>query len=269
MFLIATVATIALSMDYNARQGITAGESHVLLLFATSGMMTLAAARDLMIVFLGIEIMSVAVYVLAGLNRRSERSAEGAIKYFLLGAFSTAFLLYGIALVYGATGTTNLATIGDRVRELGLADNAFIVVGVALLLVGFGFKVAAVPFHMWAPDVYEGAPTPINRVHGRSGEGRSFRRIPPRVARGVPRAWRKLAWSSVVAGCGDDDRRQSRCARSEEHQANARLLEHRACRLHPRCDCHRHSCRNVGVHVLSARLHARDVRRVRGNHRSG
>ena len=160
VFLVATVATIALSMDYNARQGITAGESHVLLLFATSGMMTLAAARDLMIVFLGIEIMSVAVYVLAGLNRRSERSAEGAIKYFLLGAFSTAFLLYGIALVFGATGTTNLATIGDRVRELGLAGNAFIVVGVALLLVGFGFKVAAVPFHMWAPDVYEGAPTP-------------------------------------------------------------------------------------------------------------
>jgi NADH-quinone oxidoreductase subunit N len=160
VFLMATIATIALSMDYNARQGIIAGESHVLLLFATSGMMTLAAARDLMIVFLGIEIMSVAVYVLAGLNRRSERSAEGAIKYFLLGAFSTAFLLYGIALVYGATGTTNLAVIGARVRELSLVGNTFLIVGIALLLVGFGFKVAAVPFHMWAPDVYEGAPTP-------------------------------------------------------------------------------------------------------------
>ncbi|HZK78504.1 MAG TPA: proton-conducting transporter membrane subunit, partial [Gemmatimonadaceae bacterium] len=104
VFLVATIGTIALSMDYNAKEGITAGESHVLLLLATSGMMTLAAARDLMIVFLGIEIMSVAVYVLAGLNRRSEKSAEGALKYFLLGAFSTAFLLYGIALVYGATG---------------------------------------------------------------------------------------------------------------------------------------------------------------------
>lgn len=161
VFLLATVGTIALSMDYNARQGITAGESHVLLLFATSGMMTLAAARDLMIVFLGIEIMSVAVYVLAGLNRRSERSAEGAIKYFLLGAFSTAFLLYGIALVYGATGTTNLATIGARVHQLALTSNPLLIVGIALLLVGFGFKVAAAPFHMWAPDVYEGAPTPI------------------------------------------------------------------------------------------------------------
>ncbi len=161
VFLIATMGTIALSMDYNARQGITAGESHVLLLFATSGMMTLASARDLMIVFLGIEIMSIAVYVLAGLNRRSERSAEGAIKYFLLGAFSTAFLLYGIALIYGATGTTNLAAIGSRIHVLMLGNSALVVVGAALLLIGFGFKVAAAPFHMWAPDVYEGAPTPV------------------------------------------------------------------------------------------------------------
>jgi NADH-quinone oxidoreductase subunit N len=161
VFLIATIGTIALSMDYNARQGITAGESHVLLLFATSGMMTLASARDLIIVFLGIEIMSIAVYVLAGMNRRSERSAEGAIKYFLLGAFSTAFLLYGIALIYGATGTTNLSAIGSRIHVLALGNSALVVIGAALLLVGFGFKVAAAPFHMWAPDVYEGAPTPV------------------------------------------------------------------------------------------------------------
>ena len=161
VFLVATIGAIALSMDYNARQGITAGESHVLLLFATAGMMTLAAARDLIVIFLGIEIMSIAVYVLTGLNRRSERSAEGAIKYFLLGAFSTAFLLYGIALIYGATGTTNLAAIGSRIHELRLAGSSLIAIGGALLLVGFGFKVAAAPFHMWAPDVYEGAPTPV------------------------------------------------------------------------------------------------------------
>ncbi|MFN2603241.1 MAG: NADH-quinone oxidoreductase subunit N [Gemmatimonadaceae bacterium] len=161
VFLVATIGTIALSMDYNARQGITGGESHVLLLFATAGMMTLAAARDLIIIFLGIEIMSIAVYVLAGLNRRSERSAEGAIKYFLLGAFSTSFLLYGIALIYGATGTTNLVVIASRVHELKLAGSALLAVGGALLLIGFGFKVAAAPFHMWAPDVYEGAPTPV------------------------------------------------------------------------------------------------------------
>lgn len=161
IFLIATIGTIAMSLDYNAREGITAGESHVLLLLATSGMMMLAAARDLIIVFLGIELMSVAVYVLVGINRRRERSAEGAIKYFLLGAFSTAFMLYGIALVYGATGATNFAVIGENIVRLKLATSGLLLVGIALLVVGFGFKVAAAPFHMWAPDVYEGAPTPI------------------------------------------------------------------------------------------------------------
>jgi NADH-quinone oxidoreductase subunit N len=159
--LVATFLAIALTMEYNGREGITAPETHVLMLFATSGMMLMAAARDLMIVFLGLEIMSVSVYVLAGLNRRSARSAEGALKYFLLGAFSTGFLLYGIALVYGATGTTTLTAIQRHIAAYGLAESPLLLTGLGLLLVGFGFKVAAAPFHMWAPDVYEGAPTPV------------------------------------------------------------------------------------------------------------
>ena len=161
VLLLATAGTIALSMDYNERELITAGESHVLTLFATSGMMILAASRDLMLVFLGIELMSVAVYVLAGMNRRSAKAAEGALKYFLLGSFSTAFLLYGIALVYGATASTNLQTIANRIAEMSLMTNPMLLIGLAFMLIGFGFKVAAVPFHMWAPDVYEGAPTPV------------------------------------------------------------------------------------------------------------
>jgi NADH-quinone oxidoreductase subunit N len=161
VILLGTVFAIALSMDDNMRTGITAAESHVLILLASSGMMLLAAARDLMIVFLGIELMSISVYALAGIDRKSERSAEGALKYFLLGAFSTAFLLYGMALVYGATGTTNLTVIAGRIATFHLGTSPLLIAGIALMLVGFGFKVATVPFHMWAPDVYEGAPSPI------------------------------------------------------------------------------------------------------------
>lgn len=202
VFLLATIGTIALSMDYNSKEGITAGESHVLLLLATSGMMTLAAARDLMIVFLGVEIMSVAVYVLAGLNRRSEKSAEGALKYFLLGAFSTAFLLYGIALVYGATGTTNLTLIGTRVAQVGLSSNAMLVVGIAMLIIGFGFKVALAPFHMWAPDVYEGAPTPITAYMAagvKAAAFAAFLRVWLEAFSGVTSSWHGPIWWLAVA----------------------------------------------------------------------
>src|SRR5687768_9833787 len=111
-------------------------------------MMLLAAVRDLMIVFLGIEQMSVAVYALTWMNRRSARAAEGALKYFLLGAFSTAFLLYGIALVYGATAATNFSAIAGNIAQFNLQQSPLLLVGVALLLVGYGFKVAAAPFHM-------------------------------------------------------------------------------------------------------------------------
>jgi NADH-quinone oxidoreductase subunit N len=159
--LLGTIAAIALGIDDNDRTGSTTAESHVLMLLASSGMMLLGAARDLIIVFLGIELMSVAVYALAGMNRRSERSAEGSLKYFLLGAFSTAFLLYGIALVYGATGTTGLHAIHARVAANSLSHSPLLLIGMAMLLIGFGFKVASVPFHMWAPDVYDGSPNPV------------------------------------------------------------------------------------------------------------
>jgi NADH-quinone oxidoreductase subunit N len=161
VILLGTIGAILLSMEDNERQGIYFAESHVLILLASSGMMILAAARDLMVIFLGVEVMSIAVYALVGINRRSARSAEGALKYFLLGAFSTAFLLYGIALVYGATGSVHLAVIGDRIVEHGLGGSPLLLIGIGLLLVGFGFKVASVPFHMYAPDAYDGAPTPI------------------------------------------------------------------------------------------------------------
>src|SRR3989441_12375536 len=142
-------------------RSLLAPEYYVLVLFATLGMMLMAGGEDLIVVFLGLELMSVCVYVLAGINRHSAPAAEAALKYFLLGAFASGFLLYGIALVYGATATTNLTLIGVQVRTLSLQSNAMLLIGLGLLLVGFGFKVAAVPFHMWAPDVYDGSPTPV------------------------------------------------------------------------------------------------------------
>ncbi|WKW12212.1 NADH-quinone oxidoreductase subunit N [Pseudogemmatithrix spongiicola] len=159
--LLAAMGTVALAIEYNERHGIAHGEMHVLVLFATAGMMVLAAARDLMTFFIGLEIMSVAVYVLAGMNRRSGKAAEASLKYFLLGAFATGFLLYGMALIYGATGQTQLTEISRIVLRYTLGDHPMLLVGVGLLSIGLFFKVAAVPFHTWAPDVYEGAPTPI------------------------------------------------------------------------------------------------------------
>jgi NADH-quinone oxidoreductase subunit N len=159
LFLGAAAGTVLISFAYLEREQLLAPEYYVLLIFATLGMMLMAAGEDLMVIFLGLELMSVAVYVLAGFDRRSARSAEAALKYFLLGAFASGFLLYGIALIYGATGTTNLTLVGVQVGIGG--TSVMLLVGLALLLVGFAFKVAAVPFHMWVPDVYDGAPTPV------------------------------------------------------------------------------------------------------------
>ncbi len=159
IFLAAAGLTILISSAYVYRQQLQAGEFYGLILLATAGMMFMAGARDLIVVFLGLEVMSIAVYALAAFNRRDRKSAEAGLKYFLLGAFSTGFFLYGIALVYGATGSTNIAAIGEAVS--GSEPSVLLPIGIAMLVVGFGFKVSAVPFHMWAPDVYEGAPTPI------------------------------------------------------------------------------------------------------------
>jgi NADH-quinone oxidoreductase subunit N len=161
LFLAAAGLTVLVSFDYLEREQLLAPEYYLLIVFATLGMMLMAGGGDLIVIFLGLELMSVAVYVLAGIDRKRAKAAEAALKYFLLGAFASAFLLYGIALIYGATGTTNLALIGIQVVSLGLQSNVLLLLGLGLLLVGFGFKVAAVPFHMWAPDVYDGAPTPV------------------------------------------------------------------------------------------------------------
>lgn len=159
LVLLAAIATVLLSIGYLEREGITAPEYYVLILLAVVGLLCMTGAADLIVLFLGLEIMSISVYVLAGYDRQSAFSAEAALKYFLMGAFGSAFLLYGIALIYGATGSTTLQVIGSSL--IGAPLSAMSAAGLALLLIGLLFKVAAAPFHTWAPDVYEGAPTPV------------------------------------------------------------------------------------------------------------
>jgi NADH-quinone oxidoreductase subunit N len=156
------VVLAALVGDGWMRREQTVGpELHVLTLASASGAVIMGEANDLIVIFLGLEIMSIALYVLAAMNAKRNESGEAALKYFVLGSFSSAVFLYGIALVYGATGTTNLPQIADYLSRNVLLNDGLLLAGLALLLVGFLFKVAAVPFHLWTPDVYQGAPSPV------------------------------------------------------------------------------------------------------------
>ena len=165
LFLTLTIAlgaalSILLSIPYIHAHKIDQGEYYVLLLASVAGMIVMATATDLIVIFLGLELLSLPLYILAAFERENTRSLEAGIKYFLLGAFSSAFFLYGIALVFGATGTTNLAKIVAALSAAN-AGSSMLNIGVGLLIVGFAFKVALVPFHWWTPDVYDGAPTTI------------------------------------------------------------------------------------------------------------
>jgi NADH:ubiquinone oxidoreductase subunit 2 (chain N) len=159
VFLFVTAITILVSTVWVERENVPVGEYHALLLFATFGMMLMASGNDLVIIFLGLETLSIATYVMAGLRRGDLKSNESAMKYFVLGSFASAFLLYGMALIYGATGTTNITQIAAKVADPNFP--ALLLIGGAMMVVGFGFKAAVVPFHVWTPDVYEGAPTPV------------------------------------------------------------------------------------------------------------
>lgn len=182
VFLIVTALTVLISMRWVKEEGLPVGEYFALLMFATTGMLFMSAANDLVMVFLGLEITSIATYVLCGYRRRDPRSNESAMKYFILGSFSTAFLLYGIAFVYGATfqpgetpvATTNLQIIKERISSGHLFSQEMLLAGAAMMIVGFGFKVATAPFHVWSPDVYEGAPTPVTAFLSTGSKAAAF-----------------------------------------------------------------------------------------------
>jgi NADH-quinone oxidoreductase subunit N len=155
------VLTVVFSAETVERDGLPAGEYYALVLLSIVGMMLMVQATDLLLLFLALETMSIGVYVLTGIRRDQVQSTEAAFKYFLLGAFASSFFLYGIAFLYGLAGSTSLDRIGAAVAAQSMSDNPMILLAVALLIVGFGFKVAAVPFHMWSPDAYDGAPAVV------------------------------------------------------------------------------------------------------------
>ncbi len=182
IFLIVTFLTVLISLRWIKDEELPVGEYFALLMFATTGMLFMSAANNLVMIFLGLEITSISTYVLCGYRRRDSRSNESAMKYFILGSFSTAFLLYGMALVYGATyqpgaspaATTDLQLIGQRIASGNLFSKEMLLAGAAMMIVGFGFKVATVPFHIWSPDVYEGAPTPVTAFLSTGSKAAAF-----------------------------------------------------------------------------------------------
>jgi NADH-quinone oxidoreductase subunit N len=168
-----TGLVLLLSMDYLHRQGMESGEFYILVLLAAVGMMLMASATDLIVIFLALETMSLSLYVLAGFFRGRIEAGEASMKYFLLGAFASGFFLYGIALIFGATGSTNLDKITTAIAA-GAGRDPLLVVGIGLLLVGFGFKISSVPFHMWTSDVYEGAPTAVTAFIATGSKAAAF-----------------------------------------------------------------------------------------------
>jgi len=158
-----TILVILSSYEYMEVQQIRAGEYYALIVFGAVGMDLMSSAMELVLIFIALEISSIATYILAGFRRRSAISSESSLKYFLLGSFATAFFLYGVALIFGATGSTSIAVIGKSLQQYsGNGHGPMLAyIGIALMFVGLGFKVAAAPFHIWTPDVYEGAPSPV------------------------------------------------------------------------------------------------------------
>ena len=175
IFTLGAAVVCLLSVDYIKKYGMYFGEYYILVQSSVLGMMLMAGAKDLFVIFLGLELMSIPFYILAGMNRKRLNANEASLKYFLLGAFATGFIVYGIALIYGSAHTTSIDFITANFTEL--TKNLLFVAGVLLFLVGFSFKIAAFPFHMWVPDVYEGAPTTVAALFSTGGKAAAFSAI--------------------------------------------------------------------------------------------
>ena len=202
--------------DYLRREGLDGPEVYALYLVAAAGGIVMGAANDLIVLFLGLETLSLAFYVLAASHRRKAGSPESGLKYFVLGGFSSAFFLYGIALIYGATGSTNITTMVDTLAGTIPVErnDALVLAGVALLLVGLGFKVAAVPFHVWTPDVYQGAPTPVTAFMASVGKVAAFAAMLRVLVVALPfyrDDWRPAIWAARRARRSSSARSSPSC----------------------------------------------------------
>jgi NADH-quinone oxidoreductase subunit N len=195
--LIATGLAILLSAGYIHQVNSQTGEYYALLLLCAAGMMAMGSATDLIVVFLALEIFSLGLYILSGLNRRNPRSTEAGMKYFLLGAFVSAFFVYGAALLYGATGSTQYDAIAQALAN-GTADMSLLYPAIALLVVGFGFKVSLAPFHMWTPDVYQGAPTPVTAFMSVGTKAAAFAAFTRVLLTALPDAQPTWSWALAI-----------------------------------------------------------------------
>lgn len=200
IYMSVAIVTVFVSRHYISENEMNFGEYYVLLLTAVSGMMFMTSGLDLLVIFIGLEVMSISSYILVGMKRKVAVANEAALKYLLLGAFSTGFLLYGISLLYGATGSTLLPVIIAEIQQNG-SGNPLVIVGIALVVVAMSFKIAIVPFHMWTPDVYTGAPTPVTGFLSGAAKAAGFAVFIRVLMTGIPiegANWENLFWTLAV-----------------------------------------------------------------------
>src|SRR5688500_19373514 len=205
ILVIGTILSIMMSVRYTETEAVPTGEYYALMLFTAVGGMVMAASINLITIFIGLEILSISLYILAGYQTDRHESDESAMKYFLLGAFASAFFLYGIALIYGASNTLTIPDIAAHVVEAGPepGKNFLLLAGIALMLVGFGFKVAVVPFHIWTPDVYEGAPTSVTAFMSVVAKAAGFAAFLRVITGAFPDSGVQLQISAVLASTAD------------------------------------------------------------------